>query len=154
MDPDDMDDTLLDYSQEHFAKAQGSPFTMDPLQCLLNYDGLTPFGNQVLQGRTHIDDLPINDATKALLHHLCYKSPDPATRIHPLNYNELQNGIKKWPEKTSTSPSGRHLGIYKSLQCHFTEKENQNQPTPNTQEMIMQGCDVLYLIFDIMSLVL
>ena len=48
MDPDEMDEILLEYSREHFAKAQGSPFTQDPLQRLLNYDGLTTFGNQVL----------------------------------------------------------------------------------------------------------
>jgi len=149
-----MDDMLLDYSWEHFAKAQGSPFTTDPLQHLLNYDGLTTFGNQVLQGRAHINTLPINDATKALLQHLCNKSTEPAAQIHPLNYDELQNGIKKWPEKTSTSPSGQHLGIYKSLQCHFTEKDEQTQPMPTTQAMLMQGCDILYLIFDIMSLAL
>jgi len=48
LDPEEMNDTLLDYSREHFAKAQGSPFTIAPLQNLLNYDGITPFGNQVL----------------------------------------------------------------------------------------------------------
>jgi len=108
----------------------------------------------VLQGQAHIDSLPINDATKALLHHLRNKSPDPAARLHPLNYEELQNGIKKWPEKTSTSPSGRHLGIYKSLQRHLKDKDDKAQPLPNTQEMVTQGRNVLYLIFDIMSLAL
>ncbi len=154
MDPDDMDNTLLDYSREHFAKAQGSPFTQDPLQHLLNYDGLTPFGNQVLQGRAHIDSLPVNDATKALLQHLHNKSPDPAARLHPLNYDELQNGIKKWPERTSTSPSGCHLGIYKSLQRHLIDKDDKAHPTPPSQALLTQGRDVLYLIFDIMSLAL
>jgi len=36
MDPDEMDDTLLEYSHEHFAKAEGSPFMIDPLRWLLN----------------------------------------------------------------------------------------------------------------------
>jgi len=49
-DQDDMNHTLLEYSQTHFATAQGTPFTVDPLKHLLNYDGLTPFGNRILQG--------------------------------------------------------------------------------------------------------
>jgi len=44
------------------------------------------------------------------------KLPLDGTQDHPLLYDKLQNGIKKWPERTTTSPSGRHLGIYKSLQ--------------------------------------
>jgi len=31
LDKEELDDTLLNYSQQHFAKAQGSPFTMEPL---------------------------------------------------------------------------------------------------------------------------
>jgi len=154
MDPDEMDDTLLEYGHNHFSKAQGSFFTIEPLQRLLNYDSLTVFGNQILAGQAHIDSLPLDDATKALLHHLCNKSPDPATRNHPLNYDNLQVGVKKWPEKTTTSPSGHHLGTYKSLQRHVKDKDNKNQPTQTTQELIMQGQDVLYLIFDIMALAL
>ena len=26
-----------------------------------------------------------------------------------------EEGFKKWPEMTATSPSGRHLGLYKAL---------------------------------------
>jgi len=50
MEKDELDDTLLEYSRKHFATAQGTPFTVEPLQHLLQYDGLTPFGNHVLQG--------------------------------------------------------------------------------------------------------
>ena len=32
--------------------------------------------------------------------------------ISPEDYEE---GFKKWPEMTATSPSGRHLGLYKAL---------------------------------------
>jgi len=81
---------------------------------------------------------------------------DPSvSRMHPLIYAELQNGIKKWPEKTTTSPSGRHLGIYKSLQHHVLSQEEKDalSPTQSTAPL-KEGCDVLFLIFDIMSLAL
>jgi len=52
-----------------------------------------------------------------------------------------------------TSPSGHHLGIYKSLQCHVKEKSDNALPTP-TQDAISQGHNVPYVIFDIMNLAL
>jgi len=110
-----MDNTLLEYCRQHFATAHGTPFTTAPLNHLLQYDGITAFGNHVSQGTVRLDNLPIDEATKALLTHLKDKTNN-QDRSHPLVYDELQNGIKKWPEKTATSPSGRHLGIYKSLQ--------------------------------------
>jgi len=50
IDCEKLDHTLLEYCHTHFAKAQSSPFTVDPLQHLLCYDGLTPFVNLVLKG--------------------------------------------------------------------------------------------------------
>jgi len=155
LDQEDMDQTLLEYSQTHFATAQGSPFTVDHLSRLLNYDGLTTFGNRVLQGRVALNALPIDEATHALLQHMKDKTDPMCPRTHPLLYDELQNGIKKWPEKTATSPSSRHLGIYKSLQRHvLTQEEKDNLPPTQAAELLKEGCDVLFLIFDIMSLAL
>jgi len=105
MEREDMDTTLLEYSRQHFAAAQGTPFTVEPLQHLLQYDGLTPFGLRVLQGKAPLEELQVDEPTKALLQHLCSKHPD-EERLHPLIYEELQEGIKKWPETTMTSPSG------------------------------------------------
>jgi len=127
---------------------------VEPLQHLLQYDGITPFGNRVLCGHAQLDDLPLDEPTRALLAHLQGKTTDDK-RDHPLIYEELQNGIKKWPENTTTSPSGCHLGIYKSLQRHVLRKDDANQNQMNTPpDPITQGRDVLFLIFDIMSLAL
>jgi len=149
-----MDDTLLEYCQKHFATAQGMPFTTEPLSHLLQYDGITVLGNLISQGRAPLEDLPLDEPTKALLTHL--KSKDKTKeRLHPLVYKELQNGIKKWPEKTTMSPLGWHLGIYKSLQKHVLSKaEVEALPLKEAQSVLKQGRDVLFLIFDIMSLAL
>ncbi len=145
---------LLEYSRTHFARAQGSPFTVEPLQHLLQYDGLTPFGNMVFKGRVDLTALSIDEPTKALLTHMQDKQTS-TTRTHPLIYEDLQNGIKKWPERTTSSPSGRHLGIYKSLQCHVLQQDELKHLPPSQQQApITQGRDVLFLIFDIMSLAL
>ncbi len=155
IDREELDDTLLEYSRTHFAKAQGSPFTIEPLNRLLQYDGLTTLGNQVLQGRANLSQLPINEPTRAILTHLKSKIPATDRRPHPLDYGLLMEGIKKWPERTTTSPSGRHLGIYKSLRRHVKEKKKETDvPDAAIPGKIEQGRDVLYLIFDIMSLAL
>jgi len=122
LDKDDLDDTLLEYSRQHFAHAQGSPFTTEPLAHLLQYDGLTPFGDHILHGNNNYEHLRLDAPTRALLKHMRDKTTSAAVHQHPLDYEMLMSGIKKWPEKTTTSPSGHHLGIYKTLQQHIKEK--------------------------------
>jgi len=63
-------------------------------------------------------------------------------------------GFKKWPEATTTSPSGRHLGIYKSLAKHFPPPKDKTNPTPNNEpdDPIQSGTDILKLIISMMSL--
>jgi len=70
LEADKMNETLLEYSRTHFHKAHGSPFTIEPLEHLLNYDGLMVFGNQVLSGRADFDNITLQPPTKALLMHL------------------------------------------------------------------------------------
>jgi len=102
-----------------------------------------------------LQTLAIDDATRALLHSMTDKTDPTVPRHHPLLYEELQNGIKKWPEKTTTSPSGRHLGIYKSLQRHVLTQEEKDALSPTqSAALIQQGHDVLFLIFDIMTIAL
>jgi len=81
--------------------------------------------------------------------------PSLVAHTHEFNYEMLLNGIKKWPEHMTMSPSSCHLGIYKSLQCHtISEEDRKKHLQEHPLDMIVQGCDVLYLIFDIMSLTL
>jgi len=91
-----------------------------------------------------------------ILQNLCRKTPeDDETPI--LDYATLLEGIKKWPKKTTTSPSGHHLGIYKLLGKHVVKKKKENEKQPEIIEEtgpLKQGRDVLYLIFAIMSLAL
>jgi len=48
LDRQELETTLLEHSRTHFAQAEGSPFTTDPLNRLLQYDGLTSFGDRAL----------------------------------------------------------------------------------------------------------
>jgi len=147
LDKEELDDTLLEYSQQHFAAAQGTLFTTEPLLQLLQYDGLTPYSDKILHSLNNFDHLSLDEPTRTLLKHMKDKTTSELAQQDPLNYTSLMNGIKKWPEKTATSPSGHHLGIYKTLQKHVKEqkKNNDNQPSEQPPQCIQQGCNVLYL---------
>jgi len=148
----ELEDTLLEYSRTHFAGAEGSKFTQEPLNQLLLYDGLTPFGDCITQGK-EIDTLHhFDEPTAAVLKHLKCKAPPPETNSPRLNYSTLIEGIKKWPESMTTSPSGRHLGIYKTLAKHVVEKDDKTTLPPSPAEGLTQGRDVIYLIFNLMSI--
>ena len=75
-----------------------------------------------------------------------------------LDYEVLMEGIQKQPECTTMSPSGCHLGIYKTLRKHIVGKKknttNDIPPNDKATGTLTQGWDILYLIFDLMSLVL
>jgi len=156
LDKNKMEDMLLKFSRTHFAKAEGTPFTTKPLGRLLAYDGMSAYGQKVSQGWSEIEHHCLDTPTKAILKNLKQKISPGHTQTHALNYESLLDGIKKWPERTMTSPLGRHLGIYKTLRKHVCEKSKKKNPDPDPKppEKIQQGCNILYLIFDIMSLAL
>jgi len=71
---DKLEETLIEYSQTHFAHAEGSKFTKEPLHHLLQYDGLTPFGNFVTKGRQVCTLHNFDEPTKAILQNLHKKN--------------------------------------------------------------------------------
>jgi len=114
------------------------------------------FGDLITQGRPVNGVHNFDEPTAAILAHLKSKMPPPAMVQHKLDYGKLLEGIQKWPERTTTSPSGRHLGIYKSLGKHVLKKDktnnDDNEPASTDEIGIRQGRDILYAIFDIMLL--
>jgi len=61
---------LLVHSQTHFAQVEGSPFTIKLLSHLLQYDGLTKFGNLVTDGRPIQEIHNFDEPTTAILSNL------------------------------------------------------------------------------------
>jgi len=115
-----------------FAQVEGSPFTVEPLSCLLKYDGLMSFGNCVTGSRPLPEIYNFDKLTTAILSNMKCKIP-PDNESHTFNYDMLFDGIKKWPEITTTSPSGHHLRIYKALGKHvIPKKERITRMPPRT----------------------
>jgi len=66
LDKTELEDTLLEYSRTHFAQAEGSRFTQEPLRHLLQYDGLTMFGNHITKGKQLPDFYDFDEPTAAV----------------------------------------------------------------------------------------
>jgi len=155
LDKQDLESMLLEHSRTHFAQAEGSPFTIEPLNCLLQYDGLTPYGDHVTQGKSgtlHDFDKP----TGAILKHLQCKVLVEAPVALSLNHDILLNGIKMartyYRVPLGTSPWNLQ-GTGKNVIDN--KKDNKDQATPATNTgTLKDGCNVLYIIFDLMELAL
>jgi len=111
-------------------EAHGLPYTVPPLSTLLNPDSLTPFGQQVLNGAVDFPSLEVSHHTKLLLQHQKAWQNQHLPCFHTLTFKDMITGFRKWPEWTSTSPSGQHLGIYKSLSKDTNRKQRHQKPTP------------------------
>jgi len=68
MDPRAMETKLLDHSKTHFSQAHGMAYTTMPLKVLLQYHGLTEFGDQVFNSDIP-RELNLPPATQLLLEH-------------------------------------------------------------------------------------
>ncbi len=79
--------------------------------------GLTDTTQQILQGTwdaTLYPDLP-NSAQYILAELKQQRQTIPTT----FTIDQMANGFHKWRESTSTSPSGKHLGIYRTLTKYY-----------------------------------
>jgi len=119
---------------------------LDPLKMLLQDNGLSDFGEIIFQGEPIPPDLPISENTRLLLQHHCSLLPPQANQVKkPLKFKPLMLEFCKWTEQTTTSPSGCHLGIYKSLLKDKHMETPGEPPKP-------QGIDIMYNIFRLLVL--
>ena len=88
----------------------------------------------------------IDPAAKALADHL-RKAPVPETESE-LTDEDLRGKLKSWPEKTTTSPSGLHLGHWKALVLPHTHT-NGTQKTKEGRERAAELDTIQQTLFDI-----
>lgn len=119
----DLEEAILQRNQRHFSQAEGTPFASDHLRQHFGRLGTNFTCQQILDKQFDTHTLSATEATKSLLNNL--------QRYHPKNHisdhisaDDLRQGYKVWRESTSTSPSGRHLGLDKA----FLKYENNTQP--------------------------
>lgn len=110
-DPLEVTNTLIQRNTQHFGSAAGTPFTVPPLSEDFDWNATTNAHFRTLSGNPPEYD---NDLVNRILSRLVHTS-HPCTSIPTITMSQLIRRLRKWKERTSTSPSGRHLGHYKSL---------------------------------------
>jgi hypothetical protein len=110
--PSEIEYYIMERNRRHFGQAQGTPFTQAPLTDLLNWHADTETAELILQGTCTNDEL--DDVTQLLLKH-CAATTKLDTITNGLTLDEFIGKVRAWREYTSTSPSGRYLGHYKTV---------------------------------------
>ena len=112
-----IEELILDRNSHHLNQAQGSPFTVEPLQFLTGTDSDTPFTEALLNGDANLHHISLTKVTKRNLESLTRnKEIIKFSQQQTIPLDEYKKGFRNWKEKTTTSPSGRHLGHHHSLQ--------------------------------------
>jgi len=103
---------LLQRNKKHYGQAHGTPFTIPPLSVHFDWQGNSAEVELTLEGAYDNDE--ISDVSKLLLEH-SNKSAEWEELPSSVTREEFCNRLLRWREGTSTSPTGIHLGHYKSL---------------------------------------
>jgi hypothetical protein len=106
-----LDSSLLQRNIEHFQQADGTPFTTPLLTDYNRENGCNDNSDAVIQGTVRRQNLP--KFVTLLLQHFNKQHKEPLN-LH-FTFDDMCHGFMKWRERTTTSPSGKHLGIYRSF---------------------------------------
>ena len=108
-DPAHVTSLLIARNTSHFGLAHGTPFTCPPISNDFDWTLNNPHYHNTVSGKPPKYHHALVDN---LLSHLKRKvQPTRST----LSLSDLVSRFRKWKEATTTSPSRRHLGHYKSL---------------------------------------
>jgi hypothetical protein len=118
IEKDKLESAILMYCHQHFQQARQTPFGQGPLAAAIGSDGLTSLSDRILQGtffeRSDYELFPeIRTFIKELAMPEIIQSQDPIR--NDITIHQYRKAVRNWKESTTTSPSGRHLGMYKAL---------------------------------------
>jgi hypothetical protein len=94
----------------HFAQAKNTPCVEGILAQMLGHSGVTSTCNEIVNRQYDTTQLPTNIAE--ICNQLQRKRH---TQSPHMPMSAMMDGFQKWRESTTTSPSGKHLGIYRTL---------------------------------------
>ena len=110
--PEEITKYLLERNRNHFRQAGGTPFTIEPLKSQVDFGASTATCDTMLTGDYTSTDL--DKITSMVVEHFQLVT-DQDVLPQSMTSQTMMDKYKFWPETTSTSPSGRHLGHYRSL---------------------------------------
>jgi hypothetical protein len=117
---EDIERHLLNYNRHSFRAASESPCGHGVIHDALTFSSLSQASMSILKGDIPHDWGNDDEALKEFL--ASFAVPDRVANSPPIPFqiseDDLHKGFSHWPESTSTSPSGRHLGHYKAIIQH------------------------------------
>lgn len=108
-DPADITTNIIARNMEHFHQADGTPFTTTELQAICK----NPFEMAIKQLHNHTGYG--NASFDAVISELSNRPAAPDPMLGLVDGNDLTQKFRRWKESTSTSPSKRHLGLYRAI---------------------------------------
>ena len=117
LDQQSKDANLLRFIRQHFRAASVSPCGHGAIYEQLTFTSLSPMATDLLSGSIppswHGNDALLREfLTSFIVPDHIKNIPKIPTSLTP---QDIHKGFSQWKERTSTSPSGRHLGHYKSI---------------------------------------
>jgi hypothetical protein len=126
-DPDAIRRYLLILNVTHFGQANNTPFCQQPLLNFFQFEGINEDTERlILDGTIPLEIQEQPPHVHLLLEHFADKNNLPTINSE-ISFEEFAGGMKKWNDRTTTSPSGRHLGHYKVLIRLQVMDENQKK---------------------------
>eukprot|EP00978_Attheya_sp_CCMP212_P042038 scaffold249897_cov51-Attheya_sp.AAC.1 len=129
---DKMKEALIPYCKKDFRQANLTPFNQEPLKSMFDYTAESEFCNQFREGKVDIDSLKVDNDVKIFLYQLAPSKSNPPNLSSEITREQLIASFKICPQKTSTSPEGRHLGHYKAWIHKETGNKVKDKMTPNS----------------------
>ena len=100
-----IEELVADRNSHHLNQAQGSPFTVEPLQSLLGPDSDTPFAEALLNSNEHFSNIPLTNVTKRYLESMTINTEIfHSSKQQTIPFDDYKKGFLNWKEKTTTSP--------------------------------------------------
>jgi hypothetical protein len=128
VDPNKIEEALLKRNQNHYAQAEHTEMATPVTRNLMGNSGTSSFCDKILDGTA---DLSLfSPSLKAIFQQL--ENPPDIAINNVITYEDFKDALKCWNEKTSMSPSGRHLGHYIRLMTKISDE------TDDMGEVILQ----------------
>ena len=137
--PEEIEKLVLERNQRHFGQAEGTPFTQNPLSMDVKYNGSGLQAEAILEGT--YDTTSLEEPTAKFIQHLQRKTVQ--TLDNNITTEDITGKLKTWPERTTTSPSGIHLGHYHAMWrptgCQGGENDTEGQEILDAQQALLEG---------------
>jgi hypothetical protein len=119
-----LETAIIERNQRHFAQVEGTPFTRLPLSRIGKENNYDVFHDAAGDTIRLPDDSFTETATVINLLRERHQVQRPGWS--PIvSFDEFISGLLHWNEKTSTSPSGRNLGLYGALVTAYCDSSGE-----------------------------